>query len=35
MLELWPVVEKKSERLREVGMLKWIYYVRLENPKAD
>lgn len=31
----WQMVKKGIERLREVDMLEWIYYMRPEDPTED
>ena len=29
---LWQWFKEENKRIKEVGMLEWIYYIRPENP---
>lgn len=29
----WKIIEGRTKRLREVGMLEWIYFKRPEDPE--
>jgi len=31
----WKITEEGIKKLKEVGMVKWLYYVRAKNPPED